>query len=290
MRHVLLDQLPSTETLHPLSSPFTLYFLSLFNTHRVVAAPRCQYRFWHSLFVPSCICVQLGETQRLHHVRRVPSCSRVSWQSINGRTLLQNHPPFLKGLADGTKELATCLLRVPNPAILGLNRAVRTKPAYVCKRKRAGTSRTSAFLLSCVCLFSFLPHLFSLFFFLFLPPTLTYMTRLHVGACVCDIFLRTDPITHDVVHDVGWLGVRRYATCPRDFLQRAQKKCGNTFTVKLMGWNMTYFMSSEGHHTFFSAKEEVYDIREAYKCTVVTFGPGVCYDCPVRKMGEQLGT
>jgi len=81
----------------------------------------------------------------------------------------------------------------------------------------------------------------------------------------------------------------QYATCPRDFLQRAQKKCGNTFTVKLMGWNMTYFMSSEGHHTFFSAKEEVYDIREAYKCTVVTFGPGVCYDCPVRKMGEQLG-
>ena len=48
-------------------------------------------------------------------------------------------------------------------------------------------------------------------------------------------------------------------------------------------------MSSEGHQTFFSAKEEVYDIREAYKCTVVTFGPGVCYDCPVRKMGEQLG-
>ena len=146
-----------------------------------------------------------------------------------------------------------------------------------------------SFFHACV-FFLFLPHFFFLFFFLFLPPTLTYMTRLHVGACVCDIFLRTDPITHDVVHDVGWLGVRRYATCPRDFLQRAQKKCGNTFTVKLMGWNMTYFMSSEGHHTFFSAKEEVYDIREAYKCTVVTFGPGVCYDCPVRKMGEQLGT
>lgn len=32
----------------------------------------------------------------------------------------------------------------------------------------------------------------------------------------------------------------------------------------------------------------MYDIREAYKCTVVTFGPDVCYDCPVSKMGEQL--
>lgn len=37
------------------------------------------------------------------------------------------------------------------------------------------------------------------------------------------------------------------------------------------------------------AKEETYDIREAYKCTVVTFGEGVVYDCPIKKMGEQLG-
>lgn len=36
-------------------------------------------------------------------------------------------------------------------------------------------------------------------------------------------------------------------------------------------------------------KEDTYDIREAYKCTVVTFGEGVVYDCPVKKMGEQLG-
>ena len=33
-------------------------------------------------------------------------------------------------------------------------------------------------------------------------------------------------------------------------------------------------MSGEGHADFFASKKEhVYDIREAYKCTVVTFGP-----------------
>ena len=43
-----------------------------------------------------------------------------------------------------------------------------------------------------------------------------------------------------------------------------------------------------GHDHFFKGKEDTYDIREAYKCTVVTFGPDVVYDCPVKKMGEQL--
>ena len=45
-------------------------------------------------------------------------------------------------------------------------------------------------------------------------------------------------------------------------------------TVNLFGTSMTFLMSSEGHADFFASKKEhVYDIREAYKCTVVTFGP-----------------
>eukprot|EP00040_Diaphanoeca_grandis_P030623 m.181415 g.181415 ORF g.181415 m.181415 type:complete len:478 (-) comp32063_c0_seq1:165-1598(-) len=89
---------------------------------------------------------------------------------------------------------------------------------------------------------------------------------------------------------VPWLGsIVQYAIEPREFLQRAHEKCGDIFTVNLLGSSMTYLMSSEGHAQFFGGKEDVYDIREAYKCTVVTFGPDVCYDCPVPKMGEQLG-
>jgi len=89
---------------------------------------------------------------------------------------------------------------------------------------------------------------------------------------------------------IPWLGsIVQYATQPREFLQRAHEKCGDIFTVNLLGSSMTYLMSSEGHAQFFRGKEDVYDIREAYKCTVVTFGPDVCYDCPISKMGEQLG-
>lgn len=88
---------------------------------------------------------------------------------------------------------------------------------------------------------------------------------------------------------IPWLGsIYQYATGPREFLQRAHAACGDCFTINLLGSSMTYMMSSDGHSTFFRAKEETYDIREAYKCTVVTFGPDVCYDCPVSKMGEQL--
>lgn len=83
--------------------------------------------------------------------------------------------------------------------------------------------------------------------------------------------------------------IYQYATGPREFLQRGQKKMGDIFTIKLFGARMTYLMGTEGHQEFFAAKEHVYDIREAYKCTIVTFGPGVCYDCPIKKMGEQLG-
>ena len=32
----------------------------------------------------------------------------------------------------------------------------------------------------------------------------------------------------------------------------------------------------------------MFDIRDAYKMTTVTFGPGVCYDCPQSKMAQQF--
>lgn len=89
---------------------------------------------------------------------------------------------------------------------------------------------------------------------------------------------------------IPWLGsLVQFAIQPREFLQRAHAKMGDVFTVNLFGWSMTFLMSSEGHSHFFKGKEDTYDIREAYKCTVVTFGPDVVYDCPVKKMGEQLG-
>eukprot|EP00039_Didymoeca_costata_P024487 m.10422 g.10422 ORF g.10422 m.10422 type:complete len:476 (+) comp4257_c0_seq1:46-1473(+) len=89
---------------------------------------------------------------------------------------------------------------------------------------------------------------------------------------------------------IPWLGsIWQFATGPREFIQRAHASLGDTFTVNLFGKSLTFLMNSEGHRKFFMGKEDVFDIRKAYRCTVVTFGPGVCYDCPVKKMGEQLG-
>jgi sterol 14alpha-demethylase len=88
---------------------------------------------------------------------------------------------------------------------------------------------------------------------------------------------------------IPWLGsLVQFATGPREFLERAASKCGDVFTVRLFGRNMTFLTGSDGHATFFKAPEKVFDIREAYAMTVTTFGPGVCYDCPQSRMAEQF--
>lgn len=91
-----------------------------------------------------------------------------------------------------------------------------------------------------------------------------------------------------------WLGsLVQFAVNPRDLLLRASDamlKQGNKqcFTVQLFGTPMTFLTGSEGHAHFFKQREHVFDIREAYAMTVITFGPGVCYDCPQKKMAEQF--
>jgi sterol 14-demethylase len=88
---------------------------------------------------------------------------------------------------------------------------------------------------------------------------------------------------------IPWLGsLVQFAINPREFLQRAAQAKGDVFTVQLLGKQMTFLTGSEGHAHFFKAREHEFDIREAYKMTVTTFGPGVCYDCPQAKMAQQF--
>jgi sterol 14alpha-demethylase len=90
---------------------------------------------------------------------------------------------------------------------------------------------------------------------------------------------------------IPWLGsLVQFAINPRDLIERATaaNKSTNCFTVHLFGTSMTFLTGSEGHAHFFKAREQVFDIREAYAMTVITFGPGVCYDCPQKKMAEQF--
>jgi hypothetical protein len=77
---------------------------------------------------------------------------------------------------------------------------------------------------------------------------------------------------------IPWLGsIVQFATGPREFLQRAAMSKGDIFTIQLFGKQMTFLTGVDGHAKFFKAKENEFDIREAYAMTVTTFGPGVCY-------------
>jgi len=88
---------------------------------------------------------------------------------------------------------------------------------------------------------------------------------------------------------IPWLGsIVQFATGPREFLQRAAAVKGNCFTIQLFGKQMTFLMGPDGHAHFFRAREHEFDIREAYAMTTITFGPGVCYDCPQSKMAQQF--
>lgn len=88
---------------------------------------------------------------------------------------------------------------------------------------------------------------------------------------------------------IPWLGsLVQFATGPREFIQRAAIAKGDIFTIQLFGKSMTFLTGSEGHAHFFKQREHVFDIREAYAMTTITFGPGVCYDCPQSKMAQQF--
>jgi hypothetical protein len=87
---------------------------------------------------------------------------------------------------------------------------------------------------------------------------------------------------------IPWLGLLfHFAINPREFFQRAAQANGDVFTVQLFGKNRTFLTVSEGHAHFFKARDKEFDIRDAYRMTVTTFGPRVCYDCPQAKMAQQ---
>lgn len=64
---------------------------------------------------------------------------------------------------------------------------------------------------------------------------------------------------------------------------------GEVFDIHLFGQRMTFLLSTEGHEFFFQQPEEDFDAAAAYKFTVTTFGPGVCYDAPPKLMYQQFG-
>lgn len=91
-------------------------------------------------------------------------------------------------------------------------------------------------------------------------------------------------------NDLPFLGaVKPFAIDPRALLLEAERE-GDCFTLKLFGKRMTFLASPEGHAHWFRTKEATFDIFEAYRFTLATFGEDVCYGAPSSKiMHEQFG-
>jgi len=68
----------------------------------------------------------------------------------------------------------------------------------------------------------------------------------------------------------------------------AYEKFGECFTLKLLGYDMTFMIGPEAQAAFFRASDEELSAKEAYQFMVPVFGPGVVYDSPTEVMYEQL--
>lgn len=104
-------------------------------------------------------------------------------------------------------------------------------------------------------------------------------------------FLKKKPVGHlpPVVGSIPFFGYFfSYAKNPVAAVRKAYDKHGEIFTLKLIGFNMTFMIGPEAQAAFFRYSDEEVSPKEAYKFVVPVFGPGIVYDSPTEVMYEQL--
>jgi len=79
-----------------------------------------------------------------------------------------------------------------------------------------------------------------------------------------------------------------FATDPLRVVKQGQKLFNDIFTLRIVGFHMTFLVGPEAHAAFFKATDEELSPKEAYQFVVPVFGPGVVYDSPTQIMYEQL--
>lgn len=75
---------------------------------------------------------------------------------------------------------------------------------------------------------------------------------------------------------------------PVGTIRWAYEKFGDCFTLRLLGYDMTFMIGPDAQAAFFRATDEELSAKEAYQFMVPVFGPGVVYDSPTEVMYEQL--
>jgi sterol 14-demethylase len=110
-----------------------------------------------------------------------------------------------------------------------------------------------------------------------------------VLAAVYTFMTKRSGNTPPVVGAIPWIGYFfTYAKNPIAAVRKAYDKYGDIFTLKLIGFNMTFMIGPEAQAAFFRFSDDEVSPKEAYKFVVPVFGPGIVYDSPTEVMYEQL--
>ncbi|KAI8332679.1 lanosterol 14-alpha demethylase [Chlamydoabsidia padenii] len=80
----------------------------------------------------------------------------------------------------------------------------------------------------------------------------------------------------------------QFGTNPIDFLQKCQKKYGDTFTFTMVGKRVTACLGADGNQFVFNSKQNMSSAAEAYNpMTKLVFGPQIVFDAPHSVFMEQ---
>jgi sterol 14alpha-demethylase len=135
-----------------------------------------------------------------------------------------------------------------------------------------------------------------------LSLTHTYSTMTHIQFLVTTItsiiYIRQQPKRkYPPTYNPAYLpllgGFLEFAKNPLEALRRGYQRCGDCFTINMMGKRMTFLVGPEAHEVFFKASDDELSQEEVYKFMIPVFGKGVVYDAPPKIRRQQfrfLGT
>lgn len=110
-----------------------------------------------------------------------------------------------------------------------------------------------------------------------------------VVIAVLMLFRKRDPSLPPYYCPIPFFGAfLDFGKDPLGTVRWGYKKFGECFTIKLLGFDMTYMIGPDAQAAFFRATDEELSAKEAYQFMVPVFGKGVVYDSPTEVMYEQL--
>lgn len=80
----------------------------------------------------------------------------------------------------------------------------------------------------------------------------------------------------------------RFAANPLAVIREGYERHGPVFTLRFLGYSMTFLVGTAAHTPFFRAGDEELSQNEPYKFMTPIFGEGVVFDAPAAVKNQQL--